>query len=312
MSRVLVTGATGFVGRTVVSHLAQVGYEVVATLRSPSMIDLGVQTALVGEVGPRTDWRAALEGVDAVVHCAARAHVMREDSRDPRGAFMQTNAEGTARLADQAVAAGVGRFVLISSVSVYGLNSHASPVAEALPPSPRNAYGESKLAAERLVSQAFSGDGRGWVGFRPPLIHGPGAPGNLQRLLSAVRRGMPLPFGCVRNQRSLLGVSHLARLVEAALAVPSMPNEAINAADHETVSTAEIVRALAEGGNRAARLFPVPTLLLHLAARLTGRMATYQQLCESLCFDTTRLQTHYGVLQPVSTFDGLRATGASA
>lgn len=174
------------------------------------------------------------------------------------------------------------------------------------------------MLAERSVAEAYgprgagSRPGRGWVCLRPPLIYGAGAPGNLQRLSKAIQRGWPLPFAGISNRRSLLGREHLSRVIAALVAAPKLPDRCLNVADHEVVSTAQIIQALGEGVGRPARLFRFPVGLMRSAASFTGRMSTYEQLCESLTFDTGRLLSRVGDLQPQSTVEGLRASGAGA
>jgi nucleoside-diphosphate-sugar epimerase len=205
---VLVTGASGFVGKALCSALLAEGVSVRAAVRSSNSISAiaGLQVAAVGEIGAQTDWSAALADVDCVIHCAARAHVMQETEADALAAYREVNVAGTQRLAEQAAAMGVRRLVYLSSIKVNGEQTAlGAPFLFSDAPAPEDPYGVSKWEAEQALWAVSARTGLEVVVVRPPLVYGPGAKGNLLRLASLVARGLPLPLGAVQNQRSLVG-----------------------------------------------------------------------------------------------------------
>jgi len=260
----------------------------------------------VGDIGPQTDWRAALDGIDVVVHLAARAHVLRETAADPRAEFMRVNAEGTAALVSSAVAAGVRRFIYTSSVGVLGDTSGRAPFASGCAPRPHNAYSESKLAGERAARSA--GTRLEVVVLRLPLIYGPGVGANFLRLLHWVDRGWPLPLAGVENVRSFLSIWNLCDLTMHMLRNPVASSRSWLVSDGEDVSTPDLVRRIAGFMQRKARLLRVPVSLLQVLGRLTGRQAQITQLCSSLAVDITETCGELGWSPPVSVDEALGRT----
>lgn len=309
MRTVLVTGATGFVGGLVVAALRARGLTARAALRRPgTLADPGVETRLVGEVGPDTDWDGALQGVDGVVHLAARVHVLRERAADPLAEFRRVNAAGTAQLAARAAAAGVRRLVFVSTIKVNGEATGERPFGEDDPPAPEDAYGVSKWEAEQALWRVAREAGLEAVVIRPPLVYGPGVGGNLRRLLRVLDAGWPLPFGAVANRRSLIGVWNLADLVVTALEHPGAAGETFLAADGEDLSTPELLRRLAAALGRPARLLPVPVRVLRLLGRLVGRRAEVERLCGSLRVDAGKARERLAWTPPVPVDEGLART----
>lgn len=274
MARVLVTGANGFAGAAICRHLLARGWAVRGSVRrADATVPEGVEQVVSGPLESAIDWRPALSGIDAVVHCAARVHVLRETAADPLAAFRAVNVAASRRLAGQAAAAGVGRFVFLSSVGAQ--------VAEA-DPARASPYQLSKLEAEQALQEALAGSPALLVMLRPPLIYGPGAPGNFHSLARLVAAGFPLPLRSLANRRSLLFVGNLASAVEAALGCLAAPGAPLPLADGEEVSTAELVRRMARACGRRARLLPCPPGLLRLAGRALGRGAAVEALTGSL------------------------------
>lgn len=310
--RVLVTGASGFVAGALLPRLArEAGVRLRVASRRPLAsgrlaLAPGCEPIVVGELDAFTDWRAALEGVDAVVHLAARAHEVREGAAEALEAHRRVNIDGTARLVQAAAAAGVSRFVLLSTVKVHG---DAGAFRETDTPQPRGAYAASKLEAERAVRAAAALGAMQAVIVRPPLVHGPGARANLGALVRAVARGVPLPLGGVDNRRSLVGASNLADALAVALthARAAEGDGTFLVSDGEDVSTPELVRRIAAALGRRARLVPVPSALLALAGRAVGRGAAVERLLGSLTVDITRARERLGWRPPVSLDEGLRA-----
>ncbi len=307
--RVLVTGAGGFAGQALVRHLHAAGHEVRRALSVPlATPDVITETVVVGPFNADTDWRPALKGVDAVAHLAARAHVSGPEAADEAG-FMAINHDATLTLA-RACSGQVRRLVFISTIGVHGPISDARGFNENSPLQPHTPYARSKARAETALRELAGRGNLSLAILRPPLVYGPGAPGNLARLLRLVRRGWPLPLAAVNNARSLIGVTHLAALIEAALTAPALPREVFCVADRETLSTPEMIRAIAAGCGRPARLWSVPPAWLRVAGRLLRREAQLEQLTGSLVVDAAAARMAFGDLQPCSTDAGLMEMAA--
>lgn len=309
MNVVLVTGATGFIGGEVCRQLLDRGWRVRAALRRAFALPTGVESAVVGDIGADTDWSAALDGVGAVIHLAARVHVMHEQASDPLNEFRRVNVAGTSRLATQAAAAGVGRLVFVSSIKVNGESTdERPPFTETDPAAPVDPYGISKWEAETELLRISAASHLEVAIVRPPLVYGPGVGGNLRRILRAVASGLPLPFASIDNRRSLIGVWNLADLLLCALTHPRAAGEIFLAADGRDLSTPALIRGLAAGMGRPARLFPVPQGLLTALGRWSGRGAEMNRLCGSLEVDAGKARTLLGWEPPVAVEDGLRRT----
>lgn len=312
--KVLITGATGFIGGALVKHLVTGGeWSVLAAVRDTSpRFAKDVELVCLGDLCGPVDFSQALRGVDVVVHCAALAAL--PPGGEPQ-MLQRVNVEATARLAQQAAEAGVRRLVFLSSVKALGERTPKG--TRFLPdstPAPEDAYGRSKLEAEQQLTEIGRTTGLEIVMIRPPLVYGPGVGGNFAALLKAVARGMPLPLGALRhNRRSLLGVDNLVNLIERCMTHPAAANRVVLASDGEDVSTTELLQRLACAMGRRARLIPVPAGLLVGLAAVLGRTATAQRLCDSLQVDITETQALLGWQPPVSLDEGLRrALGAMA
>lgn len=305
--RVLVTGASGFVGRAFSEECAKRGHEVLVALRTAQAFDGSVTPIVVGDIADKTDWLQALQGVDAVVHLAARTSVSREDGDDVLRAFRRVNAQATLELARQAVQAGVKRFVFLSSVKV---NGELTPPGRAFTPddepAPEDAYGISKLEAEKALRDVCSETGMEFVVIRPPLVYGPGVRGNFQAMVRAIRRGIPLPLGAVNNRRSLVALDNLVDLILVCLAHPAAANQVFMAADGEVVSSSDLLRKIAAAYGVPARLLPVPAGLLRLCATVLGKRAAADRLLGSLAVDASKTRDMLGWTPVVSMDEQLK------
>lgn len=300
--KVLVTGANGFVGQALVSCLRQRGLEVVAASRHGA----GAGETAVGDIGPNTVWRPLLSGCQAVVHAAARVHQMNEGPMDGLQQARRVNTGGSLALARQAAQAGVRRFIFISSVKV---NGEAGAFDASQPCRPADAYGISKLEAESGLAQIAAQSGMELIVLRLPLVYGPGVRANFLRLMKAVDRGMPLPFGKVNNRRSLLYLGNLADAIHACLmGPPSTAARTWYVSDDEDVSTAALARGIALALGVPARLIPVPPALLRLAAAMLGKADAAKRLLGSLTVDCHTLRRELGWQPPFSVQEGLQAT----
>jgi len=288
---ILVTGADGFVGRALCPALTAVGHHVRRAVRSlPNTQPHDSDTVAVGDIGGSPDWATALAGIEVVVHLAGRAHVVREANKtDPARLYRQTNVDGTERLARAAVTAGVRRFVFVSSIKVNGEATSDTPFRETDPPRPEDDYGRSKWAAEQVLAAIARESSLQVVIVRPPLIYGSGVKGNVARLLGLLERGIPLPLASIANRRSLIGLGNLCTALRACIEHDAAAGETFLVNDGQDVSTPDLIRMLAQGLGKRARLLPVPQALLRSAAALTGSGAL-ARLTGSLTVDSTHIR----------------------
>lgn len=307
---VLVTGATGFVGSALVAALRRAGRPVRAAVRSaeriPAWLAREARCVETGDLAGDTRWDEALDGVDAVIHLAARVHVMHDTASDPLAAFRAANVEGTARLAESAARAGVRRLVFASSIKVNGEATRpGAPFDERSEPRPVDPYGVSKLEAEQRLQGIGAGSRLEVCVLRPVLMYGPGVKGNLERLVRWVRAGVPLPFGSIDNRRSLLGVENFCDALIRAADHPGAAGRTYLVADGDDLSTPELVRRIARAVGRPARLLPVPPALLRTLATVAGRRDEAARLLGSLQVDASRLRDELGWRAPVPLDVGL-------
>jgi len=279
----MVTGANGFVGRVLVRELMSRAIQLRAVVRHTGH---GLPGEVgIGEVNTFTRWESALRGVDCIIHLAGRVHVIDDAARDPLRAYREVNVAGTRRLAEEAVRAGVRRFIFISSIRVNGERTHTEPFRASDEPMPEDPYGISKLEAERALREVSDQTGLEVVVIRPPLVYGPGVKGNFRRLMSLVEWGMPLPLGSINNRRSMVSVFNLCDLIIHCIEYPAAANGTFLVSDGEDVSTPDLIRRLAETMGRRAWLLPVPERILGLAMKLVGRQGEFIRLCGSLQVD---------------------------
>jgi len=281
---VLVTGASGFVGRWLVRDLASRGWAVRAVTRNLPETGLpqGVTWCPLGDLVDVTDWCGVLAGVDAVVHLAGRAHVMEDDASDPLAAYRAVNVDVTRILARQAATAGVHRFIFMSSAKAVGESSAAAGLDDHATPSPEDAYGITKREAEVLLLETDEFASLGVTVLRPPLVYGPGVRANFARLLRMVASGMPLPFARVDNVRSLVFLGNLSDAVCFSLESPSLVGKACFVTDDDDLSIGELIRRIARAQGRPARLLPVPAPLLRGLFTLLGRHDQGERLLGTL------------------------------
>ena len=309
MTTVLVTGASGFIGQALCSALELQGHRVrSATRKSP---DRAQSPAFaVGNIGPDTNWRAAVSGCDAVVHLAAHVHVMHRQDGGATDDFHRVNVEGSENLARLAARSGVRRFVFLSSVKVNGETSGQRAFVETDAVTPVDDYGLSKAQAEKRLRIISAETGMEVVIVRPPLVYGPGVKANFLSLLRAVDSGVPLPLSSISNLRSLVYVGNLVHALGACLVHPAAANRTFFVSDDHDVSTPELVRRIASALGRRPRLFPVPVSLLEGAAALLGRRAPAQRLTGSLQLDVSRIKSELGWTPPFSMRQGLMETAS--
>ena len=309
--KVLVTGASGFVGSALCGHLLAKGQTVTGAVRSiPGKPLPGVEYRVVSDLSAETNWREALTGMDAVVHCAARVHIMKETSTDPLAAFREMNVKGTACLAEQAADNGVKRFVFISSIKVNGETTSGRPFTADNTPAPEDPYGISKWETEQVLQKIAEKTGLEVVIIRPPLVYGPGVRANFFRLMQAVKLGMPLPLGSINNRRSLVALDNLIDLIDTCLNHPAASNQTFLVSDGNDLSTTALLQNMAVALGRPTRLIPAPESLLRVVAKLLGKTSIAQRLCGSLQVDINKTRDMLGWSPPVTVDEALRQTAA--
>lgn len=309
--KVLLTGATGFVGSSLLHRIsADARFAAVAAVRRLP-VSLGVErhaeVFAIADLTASTDWTAALVGVDVVIHAAARAHIMTDEAIDPLVEYRSVNVDGTMALALQAVAAGVKRFIYISSIKVNGEQTQLGSKFEAnAAPAPEDAYGISKLEAENALLQLSAETGMELVIIRPPLVYGAGVKGNFATMAKLVAKGLPLPLGAIHNKRSLVALDNLVDLIITCIDHPAAANQIFLAGDGEDISTTQLLRGVAKAMGKPSRLIPIPASWLMMAATVLGKKAVAQRLLGSLQVDISKAQQLLGWTPPISVAEGLR------
>lgn len=312
--RTLLTGPSGFVGSALIRHLlAEPSRTVVAAFRhEPGAHDARVRIVTTGDLSAISLWERALDGVDSVVHLAARVHVMRDAASDPLAEFRRINVEATLQLARQSAAAGVRRFVYVSSIKVNGeATAPGRPFRADDTPQPVDPYGISKHEAEQALRELSTATGMELVVVRPPLVYGPGVRANFRSMMSWLRRGIPLPLGAIDNRRSLVALDNLCDLIVTCLQHPAAANQTFLAGDGEDVSTAELLRRLGHAMGHPARLLPVPASLLQAGFSLLGKGDVARRLCGSLQVDIGPTCALLGWRPPIGLDEGLRRAAAA-
>jgi UDP-N-acetyl-alpha-D-quinovosamine dehydrogenase len=305
--RMLITGANGFVGRALCIHLAASSHAVCSAVRALSGLP---EEVVVGSINKNTDWRAALAGCNAVIHLAARVHIMNDTEQDPLALYRATNTEATLNLARQAAQSGVKRFVFISTIKVNGEGRDA-PYREIDEPAPEDAYAISKWEAEQGLQRIAQETGLEIVILRPPLVYGPGVKANFLRLMRTVASGWPLPLGGIHNKRSLLYLGNFVDAIRLCLEHPDAAGQTFLLDDGQAVSTPELIRAVAQAMGRPARMLAVPVVALEWMGILLGKRAAVTRLTGSLYVDGTAIRTRLGWAPPFSMEAGLAATVAA-
>jgi nucleoside-diphosphate-sugar epimerase len=321
MKNILVTGATGFIGSYLLQILSQHKFHITAAVRKNLSHSLSkpIRIVKVGNIDEKTDWREALQGIDIVIHLAARAHIINETIPNPEAEFIKVNTQGTANLVKQSIQAGVKHFIFISSIGAMTTQSDRI-LTENSPCHPDSPYGRSKLQAEQALIELAKDSNMTWTILRPTLVYGLGNPGNMERLMKLIKRGLPLPFGAVKNRRSFVFVGNLVDAIITCLDHPNAANQIFLISDNQAVSTPQLIRLIAQQIQQPCQLLPVPTILLRFLGYLGDRVEsitgknlpfnTYNidRLLGSLTVDSRYIQKTLNWQPPFTLEQGLART----
>ena len=331
---ILLTGSTGFVGSALTQSLHQQGHALTAAVRRiTDSIPPSIQQIFIDDLLPGTDWTPALNDVDTIIHLAARVHVMHDTASDPLTEFRRTNTAATLNLAQQAAAAGVRRFIFLSSIKVNGESTApgqsftANDTLTPLAPCGRGAggsdrhtsgrgagsegidpYGQSKQEAEQGLTEIAQQTGLEVVIIRPPLVYGAGVKGNFRSMMQWIHKGIPLPLGNIHNQRSLVALPNLIDLITTCIDHPAAANQTFLISDGEDLSTTELLQRLSKALGKPARLLPIPQTWMETGLTLLGKRAIAQRLCGNLQVDISKTRNLLGWTPPVSVDEALRQT----
>ena len=310
MKKVLVTGATGFIGQALIKCLSNHDFEITATTRQDNAsLTPNVRQIQVGDLLPSTDWSDALSGVNVVIHLAARVHIMNDDSGDPAAEFRKINTLGTLNLARQAAKLKVSRFIYLSSIKVNGETTIVDePFNEQVSVVPTDPYGLSKYLAEQGLEEIANQTMMDVVIIRPPLVYGPNVKANFETMMKWLYKGIPLPLGTIHNQRSLVALDNLVDLIKTCIEHPNASNQIFLVSDDEDLSTTELLQRLAVSLGKSSHLVPVPAYLLTTVATLLGKRNFAQRLCGSLHIDISHTKQALGWSPPVSVTKALQDT----
>lgn len=305
---ILVTGATGFIGSALCACLSKSGPAVRAAVRVLNSYSGDVEAVEIGSLSSKTDWTALLRGINQVVHLAARVHIMNDKSADPLEEFRKINVDATINLAKQAAAAGVKRFIYLSSIKVNGESTHPGrPFTAEDVVRPQDAYGVSKHEAECALRTIAEQTEMEVVIIRPPLVYGPGVKANFASMMQIIQRGVPLPLAAVTsNRRSLVALDNLVDLIVTCITHPAAANQTFLVSDDGDVSTVELLRRMGLALKRPAKLIYIPKLFLQIGAALLNKSEIYQRLCGSLQVDITKTKDLLSWKPPLSVDEGLR------
>ena len=302
---ILLTGANGFVGRRLAEALSAIS-DVKLTASVRHYIDIPAAHILeVQGLDYNTDWSNALANQTVVIHAAARAHIMRDEVAGQLEEYRRVNVDGTLNLARQAAAAGVKRFIFISSIGVNG-NTNTHPFTEDDTPNATELYAQSKWEAEQGLWEVQHETGMELVIIRPPLVYGPNAPGNFGSLMCWVEWGIPLPLGSIHNQRSMVALDNLVDLIITCIDHLAAANQIFLVGDGQDLSTTDLLRSVANAAGKPSRLIPIPSSLLMLAVTFLGKKAVAQRLLGSLQVDISKARKLLGWEPPISVEEGLR------
>ena len=310
MTNILITGATGFIGNSLVVKLATFDeYKVrVAIRKKNENFPDSVEVLENLDISKKIDWSQALEKIDIIIHCAARVHVMKDLSKDPISDFRKVNTEGTLNLARQAELLGVKRFIFLSSLGVNGEKTITDPFKADDTPHPHSPYTQSKMEAEIGLMKMSKKKKMSVVIIRPPLVYGQNAPGNFGSLIRIVKKKIPLPLGAVKNKRSFVFLDNLVDMIICCLSHPNAVNQVFLVSDDEDLSTTQLLKKIGKALGTTIFLLPIPVLILNVFAKCIGKAKVAQQLLGSLQVDIEKTKSLLGWIPSFSVDDALGKT----
>lgn len=303
VTKILITGATGFVGKVLCEHLAQLPFHIQAVVRRAGRFSKNISVVTL-TLDEDTPWESVLSDVDVVIHLAGRAHVMHETSKNPYEAFEAINVKATQHLVKCAAEAGVERFIYLSSVKVCGEHTFEQPFDEKTDLAPEDDYAITKAKAESVIKDLSSECKMDYVIIRPPLVYGANVKANFKRLVSLSKSRMPIPLGGVQNLRSLIYLGNLIDFIAVCIHHPEAKNQTFFVSDDQDISTSDLIRLLGKAQNVTPKLIAIPNLILKLAIKLI-RPSLYNRLCGNLQVDISKAKTLLGWKPPFSVSEGL-------
>tara|TARA_Y100000389_G_scaffold141180_1_gene139025 strand:+ start:1181 stop:2125 length:945 start_codon:yes stop_codon:yes gene_type:complete len=308
MSKILVTGGNGFIGKAICKNLKKKNYTINITSRRDVAINLnGMKVYSINEINENTNWFEALDRVSCVIHCAAKTHVMKKLKKNSLISFRRVNVQGTINLAKQAAACGVKRFIFLSSIKVNGERTDKSIKFKYNDiPKPEDSYGVSKWEAEKGLWKISKETGLEVVIIRAPLVYGPAVKGNLRRLIKLIQSRIPLPFSLIKNQRSLVGIDNLVDLIIHCIDHHKASGNTFLVSDGKDLSTPDLVRGIAYSIELSARLFPLPLIILKFFGLILGKKLEIDRLIGSLKIDNSYTKETLNWTPPLSVEEGIR------
>ena len=310
MSKILITGATGFIGASLINTLRTQGHIMSGTTRKTGVVSgpNGIPLHKIPEISVNTDWSNIISGAEVIIHLAARVHIMRDQSQNPMEAFRCVNTLGTKSLALQAANAGIKRFIFLSTVKVAGETSPLGGFKESGPISPNDPYSISKYEAEQELLKIAQRSSMEVVIIRPPLVYGPNVKGNFLSLLKLAKRNYPLPLNSINNKRSLIFVDNLTDAITKAVDHPKAANKIFFLSDEENLSTTELINKISRAFGTKARIFNIPQKYLILLGKITGNTDIIKRLTQTLTVDSTRIKSDLNWSPPFQSDVGIEKT----
>ena len=307
--KILVTGATGFIGKQLSRSLTDSGHEVRCTSRSHTSKDFASRELITCDLESADNLDHLTTGCDAIVHLAGRAHVMSDNPATSESLYISANVDVTRKLAQSAARTGVKQMILMSSVKVNGESTTTgSPFTSQDTPNPQDPYGRSKTQAEQALWEVTAMSELEGVVIRPPLVYGPGVRANFASLIGIVGRGLPLPLGSIQNKRSFVSLDNLVDLISTTLKSPNAAGNTFLVSDDHDLSTPELIRSIASALDQSPMLFPFPSALLKLAATAAGKRGAYDRLCGSLTVDIALTKQKLSWAPPFTVQESLQWT----
>lgn len=318
-TKILITGATGFIGESLCKFLSNSNKSIIGTVYSAKSFlkHAGIEYKFIGDISLNPKWRDTLVGVDCIIHCAGRAHIMSKKKNDQSKIYHSVNVKGTKQLAEQAVNCGVKKIIFLSSIKVNGestSNEEICNIKDGIKkkftqkdlPAPQDAYAISKLEAENVLWEISSRTGLEIVVIRLPLVYGYAAKGNLGRLIKLIESGIPLPLDMIKNQRSMIGIDNLVHLLNHCIDRADANGKTFLVSDGQDLSTPQLIKLIASSMGRKANLFPVPLFLLKLLGSIFGKRKEINRLVGSLRIDINYTKEILNWTPPISVEDGIR------